>query len=459
MANNDTARVNKNGGPILISVVANDTDADGTIDTATVAIGTPVNPLHGATVNNNNGTISFTPAAGYSGPASFTYNVNDNGGAVSNIAPVSITVTAPPVANADVAVTNEDAPVNISLLLNDTDAENNINPASVAIGVNPAHGNVSVNAGVATYTPALNYSGADSFTYTVADADGAVSNAATVTITVNSVNDVPVANAQPVTTAEDTGLPITLVANDIDGTIASYAIALQPVHGIVSAFNPVAGTLTYTPALNYNGPDSFTFTATDNQGGVSAQATVSITVTAVNDAPVATPQNVTTSQGRAVVIALAGTDPDAGTILTYATVLSPTKGVLSGTAPNLTYTPNQGATGADSFTFTVNDGAVTSAAATVSISISGETINVSLAQFTVSTREWRIQGTSTIPGPGNSMTAKSGAAGNATIGTAQVDGNGNFVIRVRNSVVPFNSTINLSSSVGGSRTGVTVTQK
>lgn len=455
VANTDTARVNKNGGQITINVAANDSDADGTINPASVLIITDVNPLHGTTVNNNNGTIGFTPTAGYSGPASFTYTVNDNLTAVSNIATVNITVNAPPSANDDSAITNEDASVNISLLLNDTDPENNINPALVSITANPANGSVTLNAGVATYTPTANFFGSNSFTYTVADADGAVSNTATVTITVNSVNDIPVANVQSVTTAEDTATGITLTANDIDGTIASYAITVQPLHGQLTGAAPA---LTYTPALNYNGPDSFAFTATDNQGGISAAATVSITITAVNDAPVATTQSVTTTLNRAVAITLSGTDPDAGTVLTYANT-NPTKGTLSGTSPNLTYTPNNGATGADSFTFTVNDGALTSPSATVNVTISGETINVSLAQFTVSTREWRIQGTSSIPGPGNTMTARTEAAGNAAIGTAQVDGNGNFVIRVRNSPVPFNSTIRLDSSVGGSRTGVGTTQK
>src|SRR5438093_12568935 len=133
-----------------------------------------------------------------------------------------------------------------------------------------------------TYTPAANYNGRDSFTYKAND--GALnSTVATVSITVTAVNDAPVANAQSVTTAEDTARAITLTASDVEGDALTYSIVSGPSHGALSGTAP---NVTYTPAANYNGADSFTFKAND---GVidSAEATVSITVTAVNDAPVA----------------------------------------------------------------------------------------------------------------------------------------------------------------------------
>src|SRR5207249_589249 len=214
-----------------------------------------------------------------------------------------------------------------------------------------------------TYTPAANYNGADSFTFKAND--GTVdSSAATVSLTVTAVNDAPVANAQTVTTAEDTAKAIVLTASDVDGDALTYAIVVGPAHGALSG---VAPTVTYTPAANYNGPDSFTFKA--NDGTVdSAIATVAVTVTPVNDAPVATAQSVTTNQDTAKAISLTASDVD-GDTLTYVVVTAPTHGTLSGTAPNLTYTPVAGYFGSDSFTFKANDGTVDSAAATVSLTV------------------------------------------------------------------------------------------
>src|SRR5207302_1741125 len=153
------------------------------------------------------------------------------------------------------------------------------------------------------YTPAANYNGPDSFTFKAND--GTVdSNSATITLTVTSVNDAPVANAQTVTTAEDTAKAVVLAATDVDGDTLTYAIVAAPTHGALSGTAPNG---TYTPAANYNGPDSFTFKA--NDGTVdSTSATVAITVMAVNDPPVAAAQTVTTNQDTAKAITLTASD-------------------------------------------------------------------------------------------------------------------------------------------------------
>ncbi|MBK5268344.1 MAG: tandem-95 repeat protein, partial [Acidimicrobiia bacterium] len=135
-------------------------------------------------------------------------------------------------------------------------------------------------------------------------------------------------------------------------------------HGTLSGTAP---NLTYTPALNYNGSDSFTFKVND-WAVDSNESTVSITVTPVNDAPVAIDQSVSTAEDTAVAVTLAGSDVD-GDGLTYSVLAVPTHGTLSGTAPNLTYTPAADYSGSDSFTFKVNDGAVDSNTATVSITV------------------------------------------------------------------------------------------
>jgi hypothetical protein len=131
-----------------------------------------------------------------------------------------------------------------------------------------------------TYTPVANYNGPDSFNYTIADGKGGTASA-TVTITVTAVNDAPMAHAQSVSTSEDTANPITLTGSDVEGSSLTYNIVVAPAHGTLSG---VAPNVTYTPAANYHGPDSFTFSVNDGLIN-SAPATVSITVTPVNDAP------------------------------------------------------------------------------------------------------------------------------------------------------------------------------
>src|SRR2546425_88550 len=157
---------------------------------------------------------------------------------------------------------------------------------------------------------------------------------------------------------------MTVTARDVDGDPLTYAVVTAPTHGALSG---VAPNLTYPPAAGYFGPDSFTFKA--NDGTVdSAAATVSLTVVHVNHAPVAAAQTVTTAEDTAKAVVLTASDAD-GDPLTYSVVAGPTHGALSGTAPNLTYTPAANYNGPDSFTFKANDGTVDSSAATVSITV------------------------------------------------------------------------------------------
>src|SRR5207249_12107333 len=136
---------------------------------------------------------------------------------------------------------------------------------------------------------------------------GALSDTDSVAITVNAVNDPPVANDQATSTLEDTPKSITLVATDVDNVSLTYSIVSGPSHGTLLQTSP--GVYTYTPAANYNGFDSFTFKA--NDGSLDSNvATVAINVIAVNDAPVADPKTATTNQLVPVTITLTGSDID-----------------------------------------------------------------------------------------------------------------------------------------------------
>ena len=174
-----------------------------------------------------------------------------------------------------------------------------------------------------TYTPAANFNGTDSFTYTASDGT-AVSNVATVTITVTAVNDAPVAVNDAATTAEDTAVSGNVLANDTDVDAGTTLTAsLVATRGERDRDAGADGSFTYTPAANFNGTDSFTYTATDGTA-VSNVATVTITVTAVNDAPVAVDDAATTAEETAVSGAVLAndTDVDAGTTLTATLVAS-----------------------------------------------------------------------------------------------------------------------------------------
>jgi uncharacterized delta-60 repeat protein len=321
--------------------------------------------------------VTYTPASNYNGSDSFKFTVTDTGdgaspAATSTEATVSITVNAindAPVANAQPVSTNEDT--NKGITLTGSDAENDALTFTVLTG--PTNGALSGTAPNLTYTPANNYNGADSFTFKVNDgqADSAVT--ATVSITVNAVNDAPTANAQVVSTNEDTAKGITLTGSDVENDSLTFTVVTGPAHGALSGSAPA---LTYTPASNYNGPDTFTFKVNDGQADSAPAATVSITVTAVNDGPTANADSVSTNEDTAKGVTLTGSDTEtASSSLIFNVTASPAHGVLSGTAPTLTYTPTANYNGPDSFKFTVTDtgdgasGASTSSEATVSITV------------------------------------------------------------------------------------------
>src|SRR5207248_2271593 len=235
--------------------LGNDTDVDSVGLTAIKV----TNPAHALPNAHANCSFTYTPAANYNGPDSFTYKAND-GSADSNTATVSITVSAvndAPVASNQAVVTDEDTAKTITLSASDTEGS----PLNYAIVSGPAHGTLSGTAPNLTYTPAADYNGPDSFTFTANDGDLNSSSAAR-RVTVNPVNDAPAASSQAVVTDEDTAKAITLGASDIEGSPLTYAIGTAPAHGTLSGTAP---TLTYTPAANYNGPDSFTFTANDGE--------------------------------------------------------------------------------------------------------------------------------------------------------------------------------------------------
>ncbi|MDA1013984.1 MAG: tandem-95 repeat protein, partial [Planctomycetota bacterium] len=306
-------------------------------------------------------TLDLSFASNQSGSAQIELQASDpDGHKVTHIFPITVNaVNDPPTADGQSVSTNEDTAKAITLTGSDVEGAS----LSFIIVSGPTHGSLSGTAPNLTYMPNADFNGMDSFTFKSNDgtADSAL---AAITLTVISVNDVPTADNQTVTTDEDVAKPFTLTGSDADGDSLTFVVVSQPTNGSLSGTAP---NLTYTPNANYHGSDSFTFKT--NDGTVdSALATINLTVTSVNDLPTADNQSISTNEDTAKAITLTGGDID-GDPLTFIVVSPPANGSLSGTAPNLTYTPNANHHGPDSFTFKSNDGTADSALAAITLTV------------------------------------------------------------------------------------------
>lgn len=309
-------------GVVLASLPANGTLYSDAALSAVASLGTT---YAGAAV-----TFYFRPAANFNGTVSFQFTVVDDSGE-SDASPATATigvnaVNDAPTSTADVAAVDEDGTLNgASVLGNDADVDGNTLTAVLVSG--PAHGSLTLNAnGTFTYLPASNFNGNDSFVYRAVDPSGAMSAPTAVTITVNAVNDRPTAGNDGAVVGEDGNLSgASVLANDADVEAGALTAVLVsgPAHGALTL--NANGTYTYVPAANFNGTDGFTYRAVDGGGAASDPATVSVTVTSINDAPTfalagdivvaedAGPQTVT---GFATGVG-AGAANEAGQVLTF----------------------------------------------------------------------------------------------------------------------------------------------
>lgn len=340
--------------PLAISLGGTDPEND------TLSFTVLTQPTNG-TVTGTPPNLSYVPPANFSGTASFTFAAVD-ATLTSEPATIEIMVSAVndlPVATPQSLSTDEDTDASITLA--GTDADNDL--LGFAIVDQPTHGTLSGTAPILTYTPTADYAGADSFTFTVADAGGATAPA-TVSITVNGVNDAPTADAQTLTTLEDTTLQIALTGADIDGDTVTFTVDTAPSNGILSGTPPA---LSYAPAPGFHGQDSFTVLPNDGTiDGVAAVITINIS--SVNDAPIANAETLSLDEDAQASITLDGMDED-GDDLTFFIFTPPANGQLSGTAPAFTYTPNANFSGSDNFAFFASDGTLNSEVATVEITI------------------------------------------------------------------------------------------
>lgn len=447
-ANPDSAQV-ESGKQVIITALDNDTDVDG--DALSIVELTA--PAHGQAVIAN-GALSYTANNDFNGQDSFSYTISDGAGGVAS-AEVSITVLPPPVgatpkesitytweydatvpglsgfklylngeflcetadpaarsltclapvssgvkafslqAIIDNAMTTspsntitfdpnapapppvpvneapatthqtltlaEDAALEGTLSATDT----NNDPLTFSLVAPPKHGVANVSAsGSFTYTPAANFNGSDSFTFKAND--GQVDSAeGVVALTVSPVNDAPVAPDGTLTTEEDIPGAGQLTASDLDGDSLTYTIVRNGSKGEVVISDAASGMFTYAPKSNENGQDSFVYRVSD--GVLTADATVTVTITLVNDAPVAIDGALATEEETSASGQLTATDPE-GDSLTYSMVTNGAKGtakITNASTGTFTYVPAQNENGQDSFVYRVSDGKLSSEAKVV----------------------------------------------------------------------------------------------
>ncbi len=366
IATNDDASVTEDQ-PTTIDVAANDSDTDSNLNPSTVSI--VAAPLHGATaVNSTTGVVTYTPATNFVGTDSFTYRVCDTGTPVYCATAIARVVIDPvndaPVPAADESSTPEDTTVVIAVVNNDADVDGNLDPSTVNIETAPTHGVGVVGADhTIAYTPNQDYHGIDTLTYSVCDTGSPVEcGTATVTITVTSITDAPQAKDDSATTPEDTPTTVSVLTNDVsvDGPLDPTSLLItSPTNGSVVV--GAGGTVVYTPQKDFNGPDSFTYSACATSTPVlCTTATVAVTVTPVNDPPVANDDSTTTPEDTAVTLAILSNDSDVDSPLSTASV-SIAAQAAHGVATfdpltrSATYTPTANYFGIDSFTYELCD--------------------------------------------------------------------------------------------------------
>ncbi|EMR6828294.1 tandem-95 repeat protein [Vibrio parahaemolyticus] len=351
--------------PTIIKVLGNDTfEGDGKV----VSLDTNNGPANGTVSVNPDGSVTYTPNDNYVGKDTFTYVVTSGGVSESTAVEVNVTpVNDAPVAKDDIATTQEDTAVTIDVLSNDTDVDGD--KLSIQSATVPeAQGKVEIVDGKLVFTPAENFNGHAEITYTVTD--GALTDQATVKVTVNAVNDTPVveSNIADQALAEDF-TPYTIDLNtafsDVDNVDGELTFSVSGNSNIQVEI--VNGVATITPTADWNGKETITFTAKDSSGESISQ-TVNFTVAPVADIVA---DKATVVEDTPTIIKVLGNDTfeDDGKVVSLDTNNGPANGTVSVNPDgSVTYTPNDNYVGKDTFTYVVTSGGV-SESTTVTVNV------------------------------------------------------------------------------------------
>jgi len=407
LAVNDVSTLGE-GMAATINLAANDFDAEGGLDPASITIVT--RPANGSVFNNADGSVEYTHDGSETVSDVFTYFIKDVSGASSNTAAVNITVTPVndlPIAVNDASDVVEGMSVTIDLADNDTDVDDGLDLDSIAVVAPPVNGSVVANAdGTVDYSHDGSETVSDMFTYSIKDVSGETSNTAAVNIAVTPVNDPPLAVNDASDVVEGMSVMIDLADNDTDSDneldLGSIVIVAQPANGSVVV--NVDGTVDYSHDGSETVSDVFTYSIKDVSGASSNTAAVNITVTPVNDPPVAVNDASDVVKGGTVIVDLAGNDIDVDDGLdldSIAVVTPPDNGLVVVNANGtVDYSHDGTATLSDSFTYTIKDnsGAV-SDPATVTLTI--ELVSISGTIFDLGNtgeQDVDVEGVYTNPG-------------------------------------------------------------
>ena len=415
IANDDTNSTDEDTA-INGNVLSNDSDVDAV--GALTVIASDNTSVNGATVVvDSNGNYSYDPssasvlqslAVGENLVDSFTYTISDDNGGTSS-ATVTVTVNGlndGPIANDDTNSTDEDTAINGNVLSNDSDVDatdvltviasdnTSANGATVVVDSN---GNYSYDPSNASVLQSLvaGESLVDSFTYTISDGNGGTSSA-TVSVTVNGVNDGPIANDDTDSTDEDTAINGNVLSNDSDvdavGALTVIASDNTSVNGATVvvdsngnySYDPSSASVLQSLAVGENLVDSFTYTISDDNGGMSS-ATVTVTVNGLNDAPTAIADTASTDEDNSVTGNVLSNDVeidngDTIDVLAFDATSGLGATITMDSAGNYIYDPtssttlqdlNDNETLTDTFTYTITDDNGATSSTTVTVTVNG----------------------------------------------------------------------------------------
>ena len=459
VAASSTLSASEDAASVQITLSATDSDVGDAVTSFTLgtlpasgtfysdaALTVPVGTGSVVTASGGSATIYFKPNANFNGPVTFNYTASDGDG---SSAPAIVTINVAAINDAPVALdgilsANEDGGsvmIDVASLISDVETADA--GLTVTASVSPSEGTVSVLGTVITFTPAANFNGAASISYTVSD--GSLSDTATIAVTVAPANDVPVAASSTLSASEDAAsVQITLSATDSDvgdavtsftlgtlpasGTFYSDAALTVPVGtGSVVTATGGSATIYFKPNANFNGPVTFNYTASDGDGS-SAPATVTINVAAINDAPVATDGMLSANEdGGPVMIDVASLISDVETAdagLTVTASVPASQGTVSVLGTVITFTPAANFNGAASISYTVSDGTL-SDAATIAVTVAPEDdAPVAVTQTATGIEDQVLEGhvTATDIDGGPATFSGSGTTANGGVYTVNADG-------------------------------------
>jgi len=387
VAVNDSATVNS-GETVNIPVSINDSDPDGDILSISGFASTSAN---GGTIGQNGNQLAYTPSASFTGNDSFIYSISDGRGGTDS-ATVNVTVVnESPVANNDSATVNSGETATLAVLANDSDPDGDNLSISGFSSRSATGAIISQSGNQLVYSRDANFSGNDSFSYSISDGRGGT-DSATVNITV--LNRAPVAVNDATTVNAGTTATIAVLANDSDpdgDNLSISGLASQSAAGGTISLN---GTqLQYSPPASFSGNDSFSYSISDGKGGTDS-ATVNVTV--INQSPIAVNDATTVNAGETATVAVLAndSDPDGDNLsISGFSSQSANGGTISQAGTQLQYSPPASFSGNDSFSYSISDGNGGADVATVNVTVLnrspvanndaaianlGETVNISV---------------------------------------------------------------------------------